>query len=117
MTQEKLIRKFWLYNYLPLKIVNLLELIRFEKPIGTLLLMWPCWYALAMLSYKEVKLYILFFIGSFCMRSVGCIINDSFDKNLDKKIKRTSNRPLAKGTIKFHEAMAFMIIILLINCH
>ena len=115
MGQEKLIRKFWLYNYLPSKIINLMELIRFEKPIGTLLLMWPCWYVLAISSYKQIKLYFLFIIGSFCMRSVGCIINDSFDRNIDKTIKRTSNRPLAAGKIKFYEAMILMVIFLLVS--
>ena len=115
MEQEKSNYKFFPYQYLPDKIKNLLILIRFEKPIGVFLLVWPCWFALAILSIKEIKLYILFFIGSFCMRGVGCIINDYFDRNIDKSINRTSNRPLAKGSVNFLEVILLTIFLLLIS--
>ena len=82
---------------IPSKIKSFLDLIRFDKPIGFMLLMWPCWFALASLPISTldiIKWYLLFLVGSFLMRSAGCIINDLVDKNLDKKIERTSKRPL-----------------------
>ena len=113
MKQEKSFSQFRPYSLLPEKIVLYLQLIRFESPIGFFLLAWPCWFTLAMFSITDIKLYILFFLGSFFMRSAGCIINDYVDRYIDRSVERTSNRPLAKGTIRFSEALAFMIMILL----
>ena len=115
MQQNKLNYRFWFYNLIPEKIVNFLILIRFEKPIGFLLLMWPCWFALAILSVKNLKYYILLFIGSFCMRGVGCIINDYLDRDIDIKVNRTSQRPLAQEKITIVEALILMIILLIIS--
>ena len=105
MRQKKSISSFPAYEVLPEKLVSYLELIRFEKPIGFLLLMWPCWFSLALNGNFEIKLYIIFFIGAFSMRSVGCIINDYFDQTIDKKVKRTFERPLASGRLKNFEAL------------
>ena len=80
--QKKLISHFLLYNLLPYETVKFFNLIRFEKPIGFLLLMLPCWFALAQLSIINFKWYLLFFLGAFFMRGVGCIINDYFDRFL-----------------------------------
>ena len=115
MEQKKQISYFWLYNFLPIKIVKFLELIRFEKPIGFLLLMWPCWFALANFSITSLKWYVLFFLGSFFMRSVGCIINDYFDRFIDKEVDRTSKRPLASGDVSFLEAILVMVPLLLFS--
>ena len=81
-----------LENLVTKKIYNYLELIRFYKPIGFLLLMWPCWFALSILEleFKSFVFWLLiFFTGSFFMRSAGCIINDIVDRNIDLKVKRT----------------------------
>ena len=81
----------------PKKVLYFLDLIRFNQPIGFMLLMWPCWFALATISQNQIKLiplYVYFIIGAFLMRSAGCIINDLIDINLDKKIRRTAKRPL-----------------------
>ena len=115
MKQNKFNSKFWLYNILPKKIVYCLELIRFEKPIGFLLLMWPCWFTLALFSNNNIKLYIFFFIGSFCMRSAGCIINDYIDRSIDKKVDRTSRRPLAMGNLKLIDISILISILLVIS--
>jgi len=115
MKQKKIISHFWLYNLLPYKIVKFFELIRFEKPIGFLLLMWPCWFALAQLSIINFKWYLLFFLGSFFMRGVGCIINDYFDRFIDQKVKRTSKRPIASGTISIERSFLLMLIFLIIS--
>ena len=102
----------------PKKINYLLDLIRFNKPTGFLLLMWPCWFAIALLPKNQIELinwYIYFLIGAFLMRSAGCVINDLIDKDLDKNIKRTANRPLASNKISIFEAYLFLCIILIMS--
>ena len=82
-----------------------IELTRFNKPIGFMLLFWPCSWGLAY-AYTEnsnIHLFsyylILFFFGSVLMRSAGCIFNDIVDKEYDKKVQRTKSRPIASGKI------------------
>jgi len=102
----------------PLKIIYFLELIRFSKPIGFMLLLWPCWFALTFIpqiSFRLYKWYLLFFIGAFLMRSAGCIINDLIDIKIDKKINRTANRPLTSKKISILEALIFLFILLLLS--
>ena len=82
----------------PEKINNYLQLIRINKPIGFMLLLWPCWFSLAYLDlpYKSLlSYYIIFFVGAVIMRSAGCIINDLIDQGIDAKVERTANRPIA----------------------
>ena len=101
-----------------LKIQYFLNLIRFSKPIGFMLLMWPCWFALTLLPLSLIDLfkwYFLFFIGAFLMRSAGCIINDLVDINIDKNITRTANRPLVSNKISKIEAIIFLLILLLLS--
>ena len=81
------------------------ELTRLKKPIGYMLLFWPCSWGLT-LAYdfsNNLNIYffylILFFLGSVLMRSAGCIINDILDRKFDKKVSRTRNRPIASGEI------------------
>ena len=99
------------------KIKIFIELTRLNKPIGFMLLFWPCAWGLtlALNQTKEfglfVKYIILFFVGSVLMRSAGCIFNDIVDKDFDKKVDRTKNRPIASGKISTQES--FMYIILL----
>ena len=81
------------------------ELTRFKKPIGYMLLFWPCAWGLTLVynfseSLDKYFFYlILFFLGAILMRSAGCIINDISDKEFDKKVSRTKNRPIASGKI------------------
>jgi len=105
-------------NSIPSKIISLLDLIRFKKPIGFALLMWPCWFALASLPinhFNNLKWYLLFLVGSFLMRSVGCIINDLVDVKLDKKVKRTSHRPLVIKSVTIFEAIIFLVLLLMLS--
>ncbi|MDC3036591.1 4-hydroxybenzoate octaprenyltransferase [Candidatus Pelagibacter sp.] len=81
------------------------DLIRIKRPIGFMLLFWPCAWGLT-ISYKfsennDIYFYylILFLLGAILMRSAGCIINDIADKNFDKKVSRTKNRPIASGKV------------------
>lgn len=102
----------------PKKLFYFLQLIRFEKPIGFMLLLWPCCFALAILPYNQldlIKWYLLFLLGSFTMRSAGCIINDMIDVNIDKSISRTYDRPLTSKKISFYQATILLIFLLSIS--
>ena len=102
----------------PEKIHDYFELIRLNKPIGFMLLLWPCWFSLAYLEFSQQYLlsyYILFFIGSVIMRSAGCIINDLMDQDIDSKIERTATRPLASNKITNFNAIIFLFMLLIIG--
>jgi len=95
----------------------LIELTRLNKPIGFMLLFWPCLWGLA-LSYNfnlSLNLFIfyglLFFSGSVLMRSAGCIVNDISDKNYDKLVERTKNRPIASGAISIRLAIIYALVL------
>ena len=82
-----------------------IELTRLNKPIGYMLLFWPCIWGLT-IAYEftsELETYffyiLLFFLGAVLMRSAGCIVNDITDKNFDKLVERTKNRPIASGKV------------------
>lgn len=83
------------------------ELIRFERPIGTYLLLWPTLWALWFASegIPDLKILIIFSLGVFLMRSAGCAINDYADRNIDRHVARTKNRPLTSGKISSKEAL------------
>ena len=102
----------------PEKIHNYFELIRLNKPIGFMLLLWPCWFSIAYLEFSEQYLlgyYIIFIIGSVIMRSAGCIINDLIDQDIDSKIERTKTRPLASKKITNFNAIIFLFVLLVIG--
>ena len=102
----------------PEKINNYLELIRLNKPIGFMLLLWPCWFSLAYINLPQhtlITYYLLFFFGAVIMRSAGCIINDLVDQNIDSKIERTALRPIAAKKISNLHAIIFLIILLTIG--
>ena len=94
-----------------------IELTRLKKPIGFMLLFWPCSWGLAY-SYvlnQDTNLFIyylfLFFTGSVLMRSAGCIFNDIVDKDFDKKVKRTKKRPIASGKISVKQSFFYVIVL------
>ncbi|MDB9926919.1 4-hydroxybenzoate octaprenyltransferase [Hyphomicrobiales bacterium] len=96
------------------------ELARYDKPIGFLLLMWPCLWSYAVASSfidKPLDLFyvILFIIGSIVMRGAGCTWNDYLDKHYDAKVERTKNRPLAANKISENKALIFLFIQLVIG--
>jgi len=101
--------------------INLfLELTRLKRPIGYMLLFWPCAWGLT-LAYdfsNNLELYFfylfLFFLGSVLMRSAGCIINDIADKEYDKKVSRTKNRPIASGKISVFSGLIYSSILCLL---
>ena len=97
-----------------------IELTRLNKPIGIMLLFWPCSWGLAFAyQYNQnleqlIYFLILFFLGSVLMRSAGCIVNDIVDKNIDQKVQRTKNRPLASGAINVQRSLLYVLILCLI---
>ena len=96
-----------------------IELTRLNRPIGFMLLFWPCSWGLA-LAYNSnqnldqlIYFLILFFLGSVLMRSAGCIVNDIVDRNIDKQVQRTKNRPLASGSISVQLSLLYVVILCL----
>ena len=94
-----------------------IELTRLNKPIGYMLLFWPCIWGLT-IAYEftsELKTYffyiLLFFLGAVLMRSAGCIVNDITDKNFDKLVERTKNRPIASGKVSIKLASFYSFIL------
>ncbi len=85
-----------------------LQLIRFDKPIGTLLLLWPTMSALWIATNGRPSWHLIgvFATGTFLMRSAGCAVNDIADRDIDGQVKRTAGRPLATGAISVKEAFA-----------
>jgi 4-hydroxybenzoate polyprenyltransferase len=90
---------------------------RLDKPIGTWLLLLPCWWsiALAAKTIPNIGLMILFGIGALVMRGAGCVINDIYDRKLDAAVERTRDRPLASGEIKLWQAILFLGALLVIG--
>ena len=94
-----------------------IELTRLKKPIGFMLLFWPCIWGLTLVYDFNSSLNnyfffsFLFLAGSILMRSAGCIVNDIADKNFDQKVERTKNRPVASGKISVKLALIYSIIL------
>lgn len=91
------------------------QLIRGDRPVGTLLLLWPTLWALwlAAKGLPPIKLLAIFIAGVWLTRSAGCIINDYADRWLDSKVTRTKDRPLARGTLSGVEAMTAFVLMML----
>jgi len=91
------------------------RLIRLDKPIGTLLLLWPTLWALWLASRGTPRLeyFLIFFVGTVLMRWAGCAINDYADRNFDPHVQRTRTRPLAAGEIEPREALAVAAVLAL----
>ena len=97
-----------------------IELTRLKKPIGFMLLFWPCAWGLTLAYDFTLNLNIyffylfLFFLGSVLMRSAGCIVNDILDKEFDAKVYRTKNRPIASGKVTIKLAIFYALILCLL---
>jgi len=89
------------------------RLLRLDKPIGTLLLLWPTLWAvwLASRGAPRVEILAVFCVGTLLMRSAGCAVNDFFDREFDRHVERTRDRPLAAGEIRPVEALAFAALL------
>lgn len=89
------------------RIIAYAYLIRLDKPIGTLLLLWPTLWALWLASggFPQLHLLIIFTLGTFLMRSAGCAMNDYADQDFDRHVLRTKDRPITSGKISGKEAL------------
>ncbi|WP_198781210.1 4-hydroxybenzoate octaprenyltransferase [Shewanella putrefaciens] len=89
------------------------RLTRLDRPIGTLLLLWPCLMALMLAAggMPDLKVLIIFVVGVVIMRACGCIINDYADRDLDSHVERTKSRPLASGEISTKEALLLFVVL------
>ena len=93
-----------------------LRLMRFDRPIGIALLLWPTWWGLwfAAGGLPSLKNLVIFTLGVIVMRSAGCVINDLADRDIDPLVERTRNRPLASGEVNPRQALILLMILLLI---
>jgi 4-hydroxybenzoate polyprenyltransferase len=98
-----------------------LRLSRLDRPIGSWLLLMPCWWSAALAAGIAnsigglPRIIVLFFIGAFVMRGAGCTWNDITDRDLDARVERTRSRPIPAGQVSVRQAMAFLIIQALIG--
>ena len=102
------------------QVYHFIDLIRLKKPIGFMLLFWPCAWGLTLAyDFKEdlenYFLYlILFFLGAVLMRSAGCVVNDILDKEFDSKVFRTKNRPIASGNVSIKLGIFYSLLLCLL---
>lgn len=99
------------------KFSDYLALIRFDKPIGTLLVLWPTLWGLWLASNGQPQIahLLIFSVGCFLMRSAGCAINDYADRDFDKHVSRTKNRPVTSGRVSPKEALLVAALLALIS--
>lgn len=118
----------WVYRYLPRAAWPYAQLARWDRPIGWVLLLWPCWWsaALAASAYATANesvltllpspvTLLLFLLGAIAMRGAGCTYNDIVDRDIDAQVERTRSRPLPSGKVTLKQAWAFLIVQALIG--
>ncbi len=107
----------WIETKLPEAARPYARLMRLDRPIGTWLLLIPCWWSVMMADGDLPDLWymLLFALGAVVMRGAGCVINDIYDRKLDAQVERTRTRPLASGEIELGQAGVFLGVLLLIG--
>lgn len=110
----------WVDRHAPKFWRPFLRLARADRPIGTWLLLWPCWWSVTLAAAclqqtPDLWLLVLFGLGAVVMRAAGCVINDIFDREIDAKVARTSARPIASGEISVLQALVFLAVLLTIG--
>jgi 4-hydroxybenzoate polyprenyltransferase len=111
----------WVDTAAPSWLRPYLRLARLDRPIGSWLLLLPCWWSAGIAAIAAGKPYpdpwhcLLFFIGAFAMRGAGCTWNDITDRDLDDKVERTRSRPIPSGQVTVGQAMAFLVLQALIG--
>lgn len=97
------------------KIQAYCQLTRLDKPVGTILLLWPTMWALWLTGIPTPHLFIVFTLGVIIMRAAGCVINDFADRKLDGHVMRTKNRPLASGKLNNKNALIMFVVLIAIS--
>jgi 4-hydroxybenzoate polyprenyltransferase len=111
----------WVDSHAPTWIRPYLRLARLDRPIGSWLLLIPCWWSTALAGVAahqqvpNVWHIVLFFIGAFAMRGAGCTWNDIVDRDLDARVERTRSRPIPSGQVSVQQAAAFLLVQALIG--
>ena len=110
----------WVDRFAPPSSRPYLRLLRADRPVGVWLLLWPCWWSIALaeaqvadntgLATPDLRLLFLFAVGAFVMRSAGCVINDIWDREIDAKVARTAGRPIASGAISVKTALVVLLL-------
>src|SRR5258708_37293630 len=101
----------WLDRTVPEPARPYLRLARLDRPIGTWLLLFPCWWGIAIASsgWPSLWLMILFGAGAVLMRGAGCTYNDIVDREFDGRVARTADRPIPSGAVSVRQAIAFLV--------
>ncbi len=118
----------WTARHVPRWARPFVRLARLDRPIGAWLLLWPCWWSLALaapaaaqgstwsrLGLPDPALLALFALGALAMRGAGCVYNDIVDRDLDARVARTRSRPIPSGQVSVIEAVAFMAVLGLVG--
>jgi 4-hydroxybenzoate polyprenyltransferase len=111
----------WVDSLAPAWLRPYLRLARFDRPIGSWLLLLPCWWSCALAAVAaharapSLLHLVLFFIGAFAMRGAGCTWNDIVDRDLDASVERTRSRPIPSGQVSVGQAAAFLVVQALIG--
>lgn len=111
----------WVHRYAPSWFRPYARLARFDRPIGSWLLVFPCWWSLSLAEHANGAVYpsiwfvILFWIGATAMRGAGCTYNDIVDRKIDAGVARTRGRPIPSGEVSAKAAAAFMVLLCLIG--
>lgn len=110
----------WVDRYAPPSTRPYIRLARLDRPIGSWLLLFPCWWSIGLasshpLSFEFLRYFILFGVGAVVMRGAGCTYNDILDRNFDAQVARTRDRPLPSGQVTLRGAGAFMVAQLVIG--
>jgi 4-hydroxybenzoate polyprenyltransferase len=107
----------WVDRLVPAPARPYARLMRLDRPIGTWLLLFPCWWSLALAwgGWRDAWLFILFGLGAMVMRGAGCTYNDIVDEGIDNQVERTRSRPLPAGHITVKQALAFLVALALVG--
>ena len=102
----------WVDRWMPRRSHPYIRLARYDRPIGTWLLLFPCWWSIAMAwrGMTDAWLFAIFGIGALLMRGAGCTYNDIVDRDMDAQVARTRNRPLPSGQVTVPQAIVFLIL-------
>ncbi len=107
----------WTLRLTPAAAHPYLKLARLDRPIGTWLLLWPCWWSIALAGdgWPDPLMLALFALGAVVMRGAGCCWNDIADRDIDGQVARTATRPIPSGAVSLRQAGAFMVLLALIG--
>lgn len=99
----------WVDRHAPEFLKPWFKLARFDRPVGTWLLLWPCWWSIILarpiLDIETLRLFVLFGLGALIMRGAGCTVNDIADRNYDGQVERTRLRPIPSGQVTTRQAL------------